>query len=142
MTRMVNIVCKFEFSFEGDLVFPNLCTSSFSLGTVSPLLDLHGSLALNTGCAAEGQPSVLHRVTVNVVPFPGLLPQQQSWDARHDAAQQHIQDTRLAKIISSGVGEAGVTETGTAAYSAVTAAVAKALFPSSSFSHCGLDSLL
>merc|ERR1719234_2695802 len=126
MTRMVNIVCKFEFSFEGDLVFPNLCTSSFSLGTVSPLLDLHSSLALNTGGAAKGQSSILHRVTVNVVPFPGLLPQQQSWDARHDAAQQHVEDTGLAKIIGSGVSEAWVAETGTATYSTVSTAVAKA----------------
>ena len=82
---------------------------------------------LNTGSAAEGQSSVLHRVTVNVVPItkfkwlqwkevkkgqkglifklwrfaplPGLLPQQQSWDARHDAAQQHVKDTRLQDII-------------------------------------------
>merc|ERR1719239_1411637 len=103
---------------------------------------LNSCLALNTGSAAEGQSSVLHRVTVNVVPFPGLLPQQQGWDARHDAAQQHIKDTRLAKIIGSGVSEARVAETGTAAYSAVTAAVAKTLLPSSSFSHCNLDSLL
>ena len=70
-------------------------------------------------------------------PFSGLLPQQQSWDARHDAAQQHVEhaglqfskyysdlskekrqrrkEKYLAKIIGSGVSEAGVAEAGTAA---------------------------
>ena len=71
-------------------------------------------------------------------PFSGLLPQQQSWDARHDAAQQHVEHAGLqfskylilrfverektkkkrkylAKIIGSGVSEAGVAEAGAAA---------------------------
>ena len=34
----------------------------------------------------------------SIAPLPGLLPQQQSWDARHDAAQQHVKDTRLQDI--------------------------------------------
>merc|ERR1719234_1836444 len=84
MTWMLTLFANLS-SVLGNFVFPNLCTSSFSLGTVSPLLDLYSSLALNTGCAAEGQSSILHRIAVNVVPLPGLLPQQQSWDARHDA---------------------------------------------------------
>ena len=35
----------------------------------------------------------------SIAPLPGLLPQQQGWDARHDAAQQHVKDTRLQDII-------------------------------------------
>merc|ERR1719430_2085720 len=133
----VNIVCKFE--FFGNF-FPKYLY--FSLGTVSPLLDLHSCLALNAGGAAEGHSSILHCVAVNVVPLPGLLSEQKSWDAGHDAAQQHVEDSRLAKIIGRGVCETGVAETGAAAYSAVSAAVADTLLPSSSFSHSDFDSLL
>merc|ERR1719151_532372 len=71
-----------------------------------------------------------------------FLPQQQSWDAGHDATQQHVEDSRLAEIIGGGVSEAGVAETGAAAYSAVSTAVAETLLPSSSFSHSNFDSLL
>merc|ERR1719370_1628737 len=102
----VNIVCKFEFL---GIFSQNICTS---LGTVSPLLDLDSCLALNAGGAAEGHSSILHCVAVNVVPLPGLLSQEQSWDARHDAAKQHVEDSRLAKIIGGSVCEAGVAETG------------------------------
>lgn len=29
------------------------------------------------------------------LPLSGLLPQEQSWDAGHDAAKQHVEDPRL-----------------------------------------------
>ena len=43
---------------------------------VSPLIDLHSSLALDTGCAAHGGAYVSHGVSLEVVPLPGLLPEE------------------------------------------------------------------
>merc|ERR1719266_5935 len=109
--------------------------SMLYLSLASSLLDLNRCLTLDTGSATEGEPSILHGVALNVVPLPGLLSQQQSRDAGHDAAKQHEEDARLSEIIGCCVSEAGVAEAGTAADSTVAAAVAKTLFPSSSFSH-------
>ena len=84
------------------------CTDSykvFLLAIVSPLLDLHSSLKLDTGSAAHRGAYVSHSVSLDVVPLPGLLSEEEGGDAGDEATQQ----ATLPQIIGCTIGLAGPT---------------------------------
>jgi len=96
---------------------------------VSPLLDLHRSLAHDTRSAAKCSPNIPHGVALYVVPLPGLLPEEKGGDAGHDAAQQAVQQPTLAHVFSCPVGQTGCAAKSTAADTHVTTAVKHSLLP-------------
>merc|ERR1740124_226445 len=99
-------------SHQRSLLFPQVPL----LAVVAPLLDLHGSLAHDTGSTAEGSPNISSSVTFYVVPLPGLLPEEEGGDAGHEAAQQAVQQPTLPHVISSGICKARDAAQPTAAY--------------------------
>ena len=99
------------------------------LAVVAPLLDLHGSLAHDTGSAAEGSPNISSSVSLYVVPLPGLLPEEEGGDAGHEAAQQAVQQPTLPHVISRGICKARCAAQPTAAYPHVSTTAAQAVLP-------------
>merc|ERR1719369_28585 len=113
-----------------------LSLSALLLGVVSPLLDLHCSLTLHTCSAAECSAYISYSVSLNVVPLPGLLSEQQGWYAGHDAAQDAVQQPTFTQIIGCLIGQTGAATQTTTTNTTVTKAVAESLLPFSS--HCDL----
>ena len=50
----------------------------------------------------------IHLPHLNVVPLPGLLPEEEGGDAGHEAAQQAVQQATLPQVIGCTVGLAAV----------------------------------
>ena len=48
---------------------------------------------------------------LNIVPLPGLLPEEEGGDAGHDSVQQAVQHPTLPHVIGCAVGQAGQAET-------------------------------
>ena len=81
----------------------------FLFARVSPLLDLHSSLTLHTGSAAHRGANVSHGVSLDIVPLPGLLSEEEGGDAWHEAAQQAVQKATLPQVIGCTIGLTGPT---------------------------------
>merc|ERR1719516_323410 len=96
---------------------------------VPPLLDLHCCLAHGAGCTAKRTPDIPHGVPLNIVPLPGLLPQEEGGDARHDAAQQAVEQPALPHVLSCPVGQAGGAAHTTAANTHIPTTVKHTLLP-------------
>jgi len=52
-------------------------------------------LAVDTRSTAERGSNISYCAALNVVPLPGLLPEEECGDAGHEAAQKATQDARL-----------------------------------------------
>ena len=75
-------------------------------------LDLIRSLHQSTAVAAAGHESIVGLVSLNAVGLPGLGPQHHYGDAGGDAAQQEVEETTLAQVLSSGVDQAAPAPSG------------------------------
>jgi len=94
-----------------------------------PLLYFYGSLTVDAGCAAERGGHITTNFALNIPPLPGLLPQQKSWCAGQEHAEQAAQETRLAQSLGILVHLAARAAVAEAAHAAVAKAAKEILFP-------------
>jgi len=94
-----------------------------------PFLDLDASLAVDTRGAAEGGTNVSDGASLNVVFLPRLRSEKQGGNARHDAAKEAADDSRLLQALRILVNQAARAPTAQATCATVSKAIAEPLLP-------------
>ena len=105
-------------------------------------LDLRSDLAVDAVIAAPGHRGVLPHLAPDPKLLTGLLPQQEHWDAGHDACQDVVDKTRLAESLGVGANHAAGTESPAEADLEVTSALPPGMSPLPAGLRAGVQLLL